>query len=197
MLLGLTGGIASGKSTVVDIFKKNGIPTVDTDSIAREIVEPGEKAWVKIVEYFGQAILLPDKTINRKKLGDIVFRSQIKRKKLEKITHPIIIEETMKRAKKLEEKFNMVVVDVPLLFEANMEASFDLIIVVYVDKITQLRRLIDRDNISKEEALLRIETQIDIEIKKEKADIIINNNLKIEETEKQVKNLIYNKFNIV
>jgi len=166
MLLGLTGNIASGKSTVASIFKKNGMPNVNADSISREIVKPGEKAWELIFEYFGQDILLPDKNIDRKKLGDIVFRNSTKRKKLEEITHPFIIERTMAKAKILEENFNYVLVEVPLLFETKMESLFDLIVLVYADKQTQVERLMLREGLSEKEALFRINSQIDVEVKK-------------------------------
>ena len=190
MLLGLTGNIASGKSTVASIFKKNGMPNVNADSISREIVKPGEKAWELIFEYFGQDILLPDKNIDRKKLGDIIFRNSTKRKKLEEITHPFIIERTMAKAKILEENFKYVLVEVPLLFETKMESFFDLIVLVYADKQTQVERLMLREGLSEKEALFRINSQIDVEVKKERADVIINNNQSLEKTEEQVLRLI-------
>lgn len=186
MLLGLTGNIASGKSTVACIFQKNGIPNVNADNIAREIVKPGEKAWELIIEYFGQAILLPDNNIDRKKLGDIVFRNSVKRKKLEEITHPFIIERMMVKVKILEKDFKYVLVEVPLLFETKIESIFDLIVLVYADKQTQLERLMLREGLSEKEALFRINSQIDVEVKKERADVIINNNLGLEKTEEQV-----------
>lgn len=190
MLIGLTGSISTGKSTVSKIFIKYGIPVIDSDKIAREIVEPQKKAWKQIVEYFGQDILHTDTSINRKKLGEIIFDSIEKKKVLEEITHPIIFAEIHQIVKMLEKEHSIIVVDVPLLYEANVQNMFDKIIVVYVEKEEQLLRLIKRDKISKENANLRINAQLDINNKKEKADILINNNLSEKETEKQVKEII-------
>ncbi len=192
MLLGLTGSIGSGKSTVVDFIKQKGMPVIDSDSIAREIVEPERQAWKEIVEYFGDEILLPDKRIDRKKLGDIIFRSLEERKVLELITHPRIIDEMMIRANDLKKYNEHVLIDVPLLFETQSEKYFDLIIVVYTDKKKQVERLMLRDNIDEEEALLKISTQMDIEKKRRKADIVIYNNKDLQETKKQVEKIFTN-----
>ena len=192
MLIGLTGGIGSGKSTVANMFNKKGIPVVDADAIAREVVEPGKKAWEKIVEHFGKEILLPDNNIDRKKLGSIIFNDVHQRKRLNDITHPIIILEIMNKAKELEKKHHQVIVDIPLLFESKREPLFDLIIVVYADKKTQLQRLMERDHLSEKEALQKIEAQFDLEQKKEKADIIIYNDKGLDNTEKQIDEIIKN-----
>lgn len=192
MLIGLTGGIGSGKSTVANMFNKKGIPVVDADAIAREVVEPGKKAWERIVEHFGKEILLPDNNIDRKKLGSIIFNDVQQRKRLNDITHPIIILEIMNKAKELEKHHHQVIVDIPLLFESKREPLFDLIIVVYADKKTQLQRLMERDHLSEKEALQKIEAQFDLEQKKEKADIIIYNDRGLENTEKQIDEIIKN-----
>lgn len=190
MLIGLTGGIGSGKSTVANMFNKKGIPVVDADTIAKKVVEPGEEAWEKIVEHFGKEILLPDQNIDRRKLGSIIFSDIQQRQVLNDITHPIIILEIMNKAKELEKQHHHVIVDIPLLFESKREPLFDLIIVVYAEKETQLQRLMERDHLSAKEALQRIEAQFDLEQKKEKADIIIYNDKGLENTEKQVDELI-------
>lgn len=190
MFIGLTGGIGSGKSTVAKMFKKYDIPVIDADDIAREVVEPYNEAWEKIVEFFGEEILLPDKTVNRQKLGSIIFRSEKKRKILNEITHPIIISRIKTKAEQLQKNYHNVIADIPLLFESKREDMFDLIIVVYVNKEIQVKRLMERDNISKEDALLKINVQMSLEEKKAKADIVIYNDQGIEETEKQVRLLI-------
>lgn len=190
MLIGLTGGIASGKSTVSAIFIKNNIPVIDADKIAREVVQPNQEAWAKIIKHFGQAILLPDQTINREKLGKIIFNDETQRKILNDITHPIIINEIKAKANKLLAFYNHVIVDIPLLFESKRESLFDLIIVVYVEEDVQLQRLMQRDNLTKDEALVRINTQMSLAEKKQRADIVIYNHQGIEETEKQVQAFI-------
>ncbi len=186
MLIGLTGGIASGKSTVVHIFERRGIPSIDVDSIARKIVEPGSLAWEEIVKCFGNGILLADGKIDRKKLGDIIFEDSDKRRKLDEITHSKIIDEAMLRADILLKKNEFVIMDIPLLFEANIEDYFDLVIVVYIDKKEQLKRLMLRDKIGETEALFKINSQMDIHKKIKKADLIIYNNKDLSEIEKQV-----------
>lgn len=190
MLIGLTGGIGSGKSTVAKLFEKYDIPIIDSDRIAREVLEPGKKAWKQIVDYFGKEILLSDQTIDRKKLGKIIFNDVEKREKLNKITHPIIIAEIISRARRLEELNVLVIIDIPLLFESKREPLFDIIIVVYVNKSIQLKRLMIRDRIDENEALQKIESQISLDVKKEKADVVINNEKDLEDTEKQVELLL-------
>lgn len=190
MLIGLTGGIASGKSTVTNFFREFNIPVIDSDTVAREVVEPGKEAWAQIVEYFGDEILLPTKELDRKKLGNIIFNDQQKREILNNITHPIIISEIMTRAKELHLTNKNVVIDIPLLFESKREELFDLIIVVYVNKEIQLQRLMKRDNIAENEAITKIKAQIDLEEKRKKADIVIYNEKSLEDTREQVKQIV-------
>ncbi|TCS83561.1 dephospho-CoA kinase [Tepidibacillus fermentans] len=190
LIIGLTGGIGSGKSTVAKLFRKYGVPVVDVDLIAREVVEPGKEAWRKIIEHFGEKILLPNQQIDRKKLGNIIFQDEKERKILNEITHPIIIRTAIENAKELEKKNSYVIVDIPLLFESKREKLFDQIIVVYVPFAIQLKRLMKRDQISKEEAIRKMKSQIDLEEKKKKADIVIYNDKGIEQTEEQVVKII-------
>ncbi|SDC30460.1 MULTISPECIES: dephospho-CoA kinase [unclassified Candidatus Frackibacter] len=176
MLIGLTGGIASGKSTVSNILKSLGVSVIDADLIAKEIVEPGKAAWQKIVDYFGKEILLPNQNLNRQKLGDIIFNNQAAREKLNQITHPYVISEIEARVKKLrEEGEEVIVVDVPLLIESNMVDIFDEIWVVYVSRKTQIQRLMERDQIDYEDAIAKIEAQLSLDKKKEYADRLIIN----------------------
>ncbi|MFV9511175.1 dephospho-CoA kinase [Tepidibacillus sp. LV47] len=190
MIVGLTGGIGSGKSTVAKLFIKYGIPIVDVDQIAREVVKPNLEAWQKIIEHFGEEILLPNQEIDRKKLGRIIFQDEKKRKILNDITHPIIIQKTLDQARELEKKHSLVIVDIPLLFESKREELFDQIIVVYVPFAVQLERLMKRDQISKEEAIMKIKSQMDLEEKKKRADLVIYNDKGIDKTEEQVKQII-------
>lgn len=190
MLIGLTGGIGSGKSTVADIFRKYGFPIIDSDKIAREIVEPYEEAWQEIVQYFGKGILNSDNTLNRNKLGDIIFHDPNKREKLNQITHPIIISRILADAKELQKRNKHVIVEVPLLYESNIENLFDLIIVVYVEKSTQLQRVVERDQIGQTLALAKISAQLSLEIKKDKADFVVYNNDGFDKTKQQVESII-------
>lgn len=190
MLIGLTGGIGSGKSTVADIFNKYGFPIIDSDKIARDVVEPNEEAWKKIVQYFGKGILNSDKTLDRKKLGEIIFQDPEKREELNQITHPIIISRILAEAEALQKKYEHIIVDVPLLYESNSENLFDLIIVVYVDKSTQLQRVIERDKIGQALALAKIDAQLSLEIKKDKADFVLYNDGDLEKTKQQVEAII-------
>jgi len=190
MIIGLTGGIGSGKSTVSRLFEKQGFPIVDVDKIAHEIVKPNQAAWKEIVDYFGENILLPNNEIDRKQLGNIIFQDHLKRQKLNEITHPIIISTTLSQIEKLRCTYEHIIVDMPLLFESKRESLFDKIIVVYVDKVLQLDRLMQRDQISKETALQKISAQMDLEIKRKKADIVIYNDQGIENTEKEVIKII-------
>lgn len=190
MLIGLTGGIGSGKSTVADIFSKYGFPVIDSDKIAREVVEPNKEAWQKIVQYFGKDVLYSDNTLNRKKLGEIIFHDSDKREQLNQITHPIIIAKIISEANELKKSYEHVIVEVPLLYESNSADLFDMIIVVYVDKNTQLQRVIERDQIGQALAQAKIEAQMSLEIKKDKADFVIYNDHGIEKTREQVKAII-------
>jgi dephospho-CoA kinase len=188
MKIGLTGGIACGKSTVSAMLARKGALIIDIDRIAREIVEPGQPALQAIAEKFGQAVLQADGTLDRKKLGAIVFSDPAKRKELEQITHPAIRSVMKERMRKYEEEFpgRLIVADVPLLYESRLEEYFDKIMVVYIPRDEQKRRLMARDSLSGEEAEQRLNAQMDIEEKKRRADIVIDNSGTLEETERQL-----------
>lgn len=135
MIIGLTGGIASGKSTVSEMLKKRGIPVIDADLIAREVVEVGKKAYTEIVNAFGKEILNEDLTINRARLGSIVFQNEDKREKLNSIVHPEVRLEMKRRQEQLiSEGAKAVVLDIPLLFESNLKHLVDKVIVVYTEE---------------------------------------------------------------
>lgn len=191
VVIGLTGGIASGKSTVSNMFKKMGIRVVDADKIAREVVEVGKPAYKQIVNMFGTDILQSDESINREKLGGIIFKDKAKREKLNQIVHPAVRKEMQSQVE--EEKCHQakaVVLDIPLLFESKLTYMVDHTILVYVDKQTQLKRLMKRNGYTEEEANMRIQSQLSLEAKKELADEIIDNNGSINQTEQQLHQIV-------
>ncbi|WP_281281340.1 dephospho-CoA kinase [Pseudalkalibacillus caeni] len=187
LIIGLTGGISSGKSTVSKMFKELNIPVVDADAAAREVVEPGENAYQDIVEYFGGDILLETGYIDRKKLGSIVFKDEEKRKVLNKIVHPAVREKMRKDTKEhFQSGSETVVMDIPLLFESDLTHMVDKTLLVYVSDDIQLQRLIERDKNGEEDARQRIGSQMPLEEKRLLADEIIDNNGTIEETRSQL-----------
>ncbi|WP_216828899.1 dephospho-CoA kinase [Alkalihalobacterium elongatum] len=191
MIIGLTGGIASGKSTVSHFISALGIPIVDADVIAREVVEPGENAYDQIVAHFGKKVLNNDDTIARKKLGEIIFTDEKERKVLNSIVHPAIRKRMIETKDRLfNEGHPVVVYDLPLLFESNLKHMVDKVLLVYVEEHVQLERLMERDQSIKEEALSRIQSQMPLKQKVELADEVINNNGTIEDTEKQLKDIL-------
>ncbi|MGM8215572.1 dephospho-CoA kinase [Bacillaceae bacterium W0354] len=191
LVIGLTGSIATGKSTISNMFKEWNYPVVDADKIAREVVEPGEAAYEKIVSYFGESILNSDRTIDRKKLGHIVFNDKNERDQLNGIIHPEIRKEMLRqRDAFIEQKAPAVVLDIPLLFESQLFDYVDKVLVVYVEPEVQLERLMKRDGSSKEEALSRIKSQIPITEKKERADAFIDNSRTITDSKEQLKNIL-------
>jgi dephospho-CoA kinase len=189
-IIGLTGGIASGKSMVASMLKEMGAAIIDADQLARRVVEPGTEPNREIVERFGKNILQPDGTIDRKALGAIVFSDPDARKQLERITHPAI----KKLAGELLEKERLkgtesVFYVVPLLLEAGLASTVDEIWVVYADEGTQLERLMKRDLIGKDEALRKIAAQMPMDEKIKFGDKIIDNRGTPEETRMKVMEL--------
>jgi dephospho-CoA kinase len=192
LLLAVTGGIATGKSTVTRMFKELGVPVIDFDLIAREVVEPEKPAWQDIVAYFGQQVLLEDNQLDRKKISGIVFSDMEKRKRLEGFTHPRIQTEFIRQLNEIVEKDPeaIILVDVPLLVELNMQYMFHKTLVVFTSRERQIERLLERDGISREEAATRLKAQLPIEEKVGYADFIIDNNGSLEETRQQVQDLL-------
>lgn len=187
MIIGLTGGIATGKSTVSNIIKSQGIPVVDADIISREVVMPDKDAYVKIVASFGEQILNDDKTINRAGLGEIIFNDSEKRTILNEIVHPAVRKEMGRQADDFQRSGeSLVVMDIPLLFESNLTHMVDRTWLVYAAPELQLQRLIKRDHFSEKQALSRIHSQMPITEKKELADVVIMNNGSLEELENDV-----------
>ena len=195
MNIGLTGGIACGKSTVSRLLASRGAIVIDADILAREVVEPGAPALTEVVRVFGPDMLNEDGTLNRKQLGKVVFDNEAKRKRLEELLHPAIIQlmqERMAEAERLQPD-KLVVADVPLLYEAQMEDMFQEVLVVAASREVQLERLMQRDGLSGEEAELRIDAQMPLEWKKEWADVVIDNSGAPEETERQVEQYLRKK----
>ncbi|WP_445612854.1 dephospho-CoA kinase [Geobacillus sp. YF-1] len=187
LTIGLTGGIASGKSTVSAMMRQLGLPVIDADEAARAVVRPGEDAYRQIVAAFGLGILQKNGDIDRAKLGAIVFSDEAERTKLNAIVHPAV------RRRMLAEKEELVragaktiVLDIPLLFESGLTDWVDKVLVVFVDEETQLRRLMARNGFTKEEALARIRAQWPLAEKVKRADAVLDNNGTIEETRRQL-----------
>lgn len=193
LIVGLTGGIVSGKSTVARMFRQLGADIIDADNIARAIVQPGEKAWKNIVHYFGKEILKDNQEINRKELARIVFADKEKLEKLNKITHPEIVAIIKNKIEEMRSKDSsdgtICIIEVPLLFEANLEGMMDKIIVVYLNREEQKKRLLIRNSLTQEEAINRIDSQIPMEKKLKKADYVIDNGASLGHTRIQVKQI--------
>jgi len=186
-IIGLTGGIASGKSLVARNLERLGAVVIDADQLAREVVMPGTASYDAIIKKFGKEIVNADGTINRKALGAIVFVDFTARKHLEQITHPAIRALAENRlAEERQKGTEIVFYMVPLLIEAGIASSVDEVWIVYADEKTQLERLMMRDGIGHDEALQKIAAQMPIDEKLKFGKIIINNTGTREETERQV-----------
>lgn len=186
-VLGLTGGIATGKSTVSQYLANKGIPIVDADLIARQVVEPGTSGLATIVNEFGEELLLPDGTLNRKLLGQVVFNDSVKRHRLDTILDNDIRREIKSAiAEAVAQNSELVIVDIPLLFEAGYEAFVDQIMVVSLPPDLQVERLMKRNQLTKIEAEKRIASQMAISSKVVKADFVIDNSGTVEQTYQQI-----------
>jgi len=190
-VIGLTGSIGSGKSTVSGFLKEKGALVIDADVVARDVVEPGKPAWKEIVGHFGEDILEPDRKINRRKLGMVVFADRKELEHLNAIIHPRVIEEIQSQLKSIEREFGdgkIVVVDVPLLFEVGLDKLSDLTVVVAAGKDVRIKRLIGQ-GLSREEAETRIAAQSGKENLEKLADIVITNNGTVVELREKVEEL--------
>jgi dephospho-CoA kinase len=189
-VVALTGGIACGKGTVSEMLTELGAAVIDADIIGHEIITPGKPAWHEVVQAFGDSILRPDGTVDRKRLGKIVFGDAEARRKLNAITHPRILGEIQVRLADLARSDEKVaIVEAALIGEVDAATPFDSLIVVYASPRAQIARLIDRDGLSEEEARSRIEAQMPAAEKKKQADYVINNSGSIEKTREQVEAL--------
>jgi dephospho-CoA kinase len=186
-LIGLTGGIASGKTSVARILKRLGAAVVDADALAREVVEPGQAAWHEIAETFGAEILKPDRTLDRHKLRAIIFSDPTARKKLEAIIHPRVRALAEKRIGELSAAgYGVVVYEVPLLFEGNLHEWLRPVILVACGARIQKQRLQHRDGVDAATAQRHIDAQMSLEEKRRLADYVIENDGTLEDLERQV-----------
>jgi len=188
IIVGLTGGIASGKTTVAKMLREKGAEIIDADDIAREVVQPGKPAWKEIVAWLGRDILQEADHIDRSKLGKIIFHSNEARSKLNSIVHPWIemrMEDKV-NSLKLNKDIEVIVKDVPLLIETGMYRSVDLVLLVWVSFEVQVIRLRKRDGLSDEEIQKRLNAQMPLEEKKKYADYVINNEISLDYTRSQV-----------
>jgi len=186
--IGLTGGIACGKSTVAEILMQKGALLLDADLIAREVVAPGQPAWREIVSWLGEEIIKDDKTLDRLKIASCVFSDHEALKKLNSITHPRIVElfNIKSRIFAKERPDTLQIWDMPLLIEINMHKEVDVVIVVAAEQEIQITRLRERDGFSREDALRRIASQMDLQEKIRLADHVIYNNSTEESLKEQV-----------
>jgi dephospho-CoA kinase len=186
-LVGLTGGIASGKSTVAEILARQGAAIINADVLAREVVEPDRQAWTEIVNTFGTAVLQPDRFLDRQKLRAIIFDDPAARKKLESIIHPQVRALAEQRIREhAAAGYAVIVYEVPLLFEGNLQEWLRPVILVACDVDTQRNRLQSRDNLSAAQAQKHIDAQMSLEAKRRLADYVIENNGSLEDLERQV-----------
>ncbi len=193
-ILGITGGIASGKSTVVNVFKEKGFPIVDGDIVARQIVEPGKPALAAIKAAFGLEVILPTGELNRKKLGGIVFQDSNKRQQLDRILNPYLRQQIKAEMAFWKNKSPLVIADIPLMYEGHYDHYMDEVAVVYVDFLQQKKRLMARDNIDEKTAEAKINSQMPLAKKRALADTVFDNNGSKEETVQQVLNWLENHF---
>lgn len=190
-VLGLTGGIATGKSTADAFFIKHKIPVIDSDQIAHHIYDQGKPAYRALISEYGNNILDNKKEINRKKLGEIVFSDEEKLQELDSLTHPLICQEINDAINSYEdEKVPIVVLDAPVLYEAHNENVCDAVLVISLPEEIQVKRLMARNNYSKEEALERIRAQMPLQEKVHKANYVIENTGTIKELEEQLDKLL-------
>ncbi|MGA2091048.1 MAG: dephospho-CoA kinase [Endomicrobiales bacterium] len=192
LVIGLTGGIASGKSTVLAAWGRYGARVIDVDTIARSVVRPGTTVLKNIVRTFGKTILLANGSLDRAKLSKLIFADDALRRALEKITHPAISAQLRAEIRRHKRRTSVpvLVVEVPLLYEAGLEDLFDAVVVVWVSAGVERQRLIARDNIGPTEAGRRIKAQYPLSRKKALADYVICNNGSRTQVNSQVRTLL-------
>ncbi|WP_027107706.1 dephospho-CoA kinase [Lacticigenium naphthae] len=186
-VLGLTGGISTGKSFVASLFASYGIPVIDADEIARRVVEPGTKGLESIVKHFGKDILTCEGTLDRKKLGSIIFDSSTERNVLDDLLSLEIRRNIIQEIEKKKRMgYDLIIADIPLLFEASYEKLVDKVMVVAIEENEQLQRLMNRDSLSEEEAKNRIKAQMNLSEKINRADFVIWNDRSKQETKEKL-----------
>ncbi|MDZ5712438.1 dephospho-CoA kinase [Jeotgalibacillus haloalkalitolerans] len=191
MIIGLTGSIATGKSTIANELINMGYTVIDADQSARKVVEPGEEAYKKIKETFGDAVFTEDGQLDRPKLGEIIFNDEQKRKQLNEIVHPAVRADMLaQKDQAFTEGKQTVFLDIPLLFESKLQWMVEKVLVVYAPEAVQKERLMKRNDFSEKEAASRIASQIPVEQKREQADAVIDNSGTIEQSIEQLHQLI-------
>ena len=190
IIVGLTGSVGTGKSTVTNFFRELGAYIIDWDELARDVIRPHLRAWKEIVEYFGKDFLNEDLTVNRQKLAEMVFSDKEKVAKLNQIVHPEVFKEDERITNEIKslDRDALVIKDIPLLFELTCPIFVDKIVVVSASEQTQLRRL-EEKGMSREDARSRIKSQLPLKEKIKSADFVINNDGPLEETKKQVEEI--------
>lgn len=190
-VLALTGGIATGKSTADQFFEKKNIPIVDCDKIAHNLMEPKNASWQVIKDNFGGEYLNDDQTINRKKLGQLVFSDKSALNKLNQLTHPLIFDKTIQKIESYQNE-DMVILDAPVYFESGWDKKniADGILVITLPEPVQIDRLKQRNNLTDEEARMRIKSQIPLDKKTQLADFVIENTGTIKELESKLEQLL-------
>lgn len=191
MIIGLTGSIASGKSTISEMLKEKGYPIIDADLVARVVVEPGTVTLSDIECIFGKEVMNEDGTLNREALGQLIFHDPAKRKQLNDLMHPAIRAEMLRQRDELfESGEETLIMDIPLLFESRLQHFVDKILVVSVKEEIQLQRLMQRNSLSEEEAKARIQSQLPLSEKEKGADAVIYNNGSIEQSKVQLERIL-------
>jgi dephospho-CoA kinase len=190
-LIGLTGGIASGKTAAAAILRRLGAAVIDADELSREVVQPGEEAWKEIIAAFSPAVLQQDKTLDRKKLRKLVFDDPAARKKLEAIIHPKVRALAEKKIRELQAAGNEIIVyEVPLLFEGQLQLWLRPVILIACSTATQKQRLKQRDGLTDEQAQQHLNAQMSLEQKRRLADYVVENNGSLDDLEQQVKTVL-------
>ena len=193
MIIGLTGSIASGKSTVSKMLKNAGYPIIDADLVARQVVEPGSETLAQIAQAFGPDVIQADGTMDRAKVGEIIFNDPASRKILNELIHPAIRQEMLRqRHDFLAQGYKTIIMDIPLLFESRLQHLVDKILVVSVTEENQFSRLVERNGFSEKEARARISSQLPMSVKEDGADAVIYNNGTLDETKWQLNRILDN-----
>ena len=190
-VVGLTGGIATGKSTVSEMLAEVGARIIDADRLARDVVQPGLPAWQAVVDHFGPSILQADGQIDRQRLGTVIFHDPGQKAALDRIVHPAVFEAMARHLAAIEKQapHSVVILDVPLLYESAMDRDLTEVIVVYAPESLQLQRLMMRNGLTREEAAARVGAQMSIEEKRRRASVVIDNSGDLEATRTQVQRL--------
>jgi dephospho-CoA kinase len=185
---GLTGGIGCGKSTVAKMLADKGARVIDFDVLTHRVQEPGQAAWKAIIDRFGEGVLNTDRSIDRTRLGSVVLADPEKLRQLNDIVHPVVLEEWRRQLAEIEKGYPEAIVlsDIPLLVEAGIEDLFDLVVVVYAAPEDQIRRIMERNGYSRDEAQKRLSVQMPIDEKLKHADIVVRNQASLDRTRDDV-----------